>query len=73
MQDRKIQLKFDKNSQKITNINIEILQDSSVFLILFLIYIRFLFNKRINTNERVLSYLDNINLAILSSFIKENC
>jgi hypothetical protein len=73
MQDRKIQLKFDENNQEITNINIEILQDSSVSSILFLIYIRFLFNKRINTSKRILNYLDNINLAVSSSSIKENC
>ena len=73
MQDRKIQLKFDKNSQEIININIEISQDSSVSSILFLIYIRFFFNKRINTSERILSYLDDIGLAVSSNSIEENC
>ena len=36
LQDRKIQLKFNKNSQKMTDIKIEILQESSILLILFL-------------------------------------
>ena len=56
-----------------TDINIEIPQDSSVSPILFLIYIRFLFNKRINTSERILSYLDDIDLAVSSNSIEENC
>ena len=73
MQDRKIQLKFDGNSQEMTDINIRIPQDSPVSPILFLIYIRFLFNKRINTSERILSYLDDIGLAVSSNSIEENC
>ena len=72
MQDRKIQLKFDGNSQEITDINIRIPQGSPVSPILFLIYIRFLFNKRINTSERILSYLDDISLAVSSNSIEEN-
>ena len=68
-----MQLKFNENSQKITNIEIEIPQKSPVSLILFLIYIRFLFTKRSNTSERILSYLDDIGLVISSKSIEENC
>ena len=73
LQDRKVQLRFDENSQKITDIKIEIPQESPVSPILFLIYIRFLFIKRLNISKRILSYLNNIKLVISSKFIKENC
>ena len=73
MQNRKIQLRFDENNQEMTSIDIGISQESSVSPILFLIYIRFLFSKRLNTSERILSYLDNIELVISSKLIKENC
>ena len=56
-----------------TNIEIGIPQKSPVSPILFLIYIRFLFIKRFNTNERILSYLNDIKLIISSKSIKENC
>src|SRR5438034_3486114 len=72
-QNRKIQLRFDGNIQEMTDINIGIPQGSPVSPILFLIYIRFLFNKRINTSERILSYLDDIGLAVSSNSIEENC
>ena len=55
-----------------TNIEIGIPQKSPVSPILFLIYIRFLFTKRFNINKRILNYLDNIKLVILSKFIEEN-
>ena len=42
-------------------------------MILFLIYIRYLFTKRSNTSERILSYLDDIELVVSSKSIKENC
>ena len=45
-----------ENSQKMNDIEIGISQGSSVSSILFLIYIRFLFTKRLNTSERILSY-----------------
>ena len=50
LQDRKVQLKFDGNSQKMINIKIGIPQGSLVSSILFLIYIRFLFTKKSNIN-----------------------
>ena len=46
------------------NIEIGIPQESSVSPILFLIYIRFLFTKRLNTSKRILSYLNDIELVV---------
>ena len=40
---------------------------------MFLIYIRFLFTTRLNTSERILSYLDDIGLVVSSKSIEENC
>jgi len=71
-QNRKIQLRFDENIQEMTNINIEILQDSPVSSILFLIYIRFLLSERSNTSKRILSYVNDVGLIVLSKSIKEN-
>ena len=74
LQNRKIQLKFDGNSQKMTNINIGIPQGSPISPILFLIYIRFLFAERKSSiDERILSYLDNIGLVASLKSIKKNC
>ena len=55
-----------------TDINIGIPQDSPVLSILFLIYIRFLLSEKSNTSKRILSYINNISLIILSKSIKEN-
>ena len=41
--------------------------------ILFLIYIRFLLSERFNTSERILSYVDDVELAVSSKSIEENC
>ena len=73
LQDRKVQLKFDGNNQKMTNIEIGIPQGSSISPILFLIYIKYLFTKRSNTSERILSYLDDIGLVVSLKSIEENC
>jgi len=56
-----------------TDVNIDILQDSSVSSVLFLIYIRFLLSERSNTSERILSYVDDVELAVSSKSIEENC
>src|SRR5438046_5151147 len=48
LQNRKVQLKFDGNRQKMSDIEIGIPQGSPILPILFLIYIRFLFTKRLN-------------------------
>src|SRR5947199_3910115 len=55
-----------------TNVNIDISQDSSVSSVLFLIYIRFLLSERSNISERVLSYVNDVDLAVSSKSIEEN-
>src|SRR6266516_7709182 len=72
-QNRKIQLRFDGNIQEMTDVNIDISQDSSVSSILFLIYIRFLLSERSNTSERVFSYVNDVDLVVSSKSIEENC
>src|SRR5436190_10385734 len=72
-QNRKVQLKFDENVQEITDVNIDISQDSSVSSVLFLIYIRFLLSERSNISERILSYVNDVDLAVSSKSIEENC
>ena len=72
-QNQKIQLRFDENIQEITDVNIDIPQGSSVSPILFLIYIRFLLSERSNTSERVLSYVNDVDLVVSSKSIEENC
>ena len=74
LQNRRIQLKFDGNSQEMTNIEVGIPQGSPISSILFLIYIRFLFMERkSSTNKRILSYLNDIELVASSKSIEENC
>src|SRR5204862_2889522 len=74
LQDRKMQLKYDGNSQEMTDIEIGIPQGSPISPILFLIYIRFLFAERKSSiNERILSYLNDIGLVVSSKSIEENC
>src|SRR5437762_2732608 len=72
-QNRKVQLKFDENIQEMIDVNIDISQDSSVSSVLFLIYIRFLLSERSNTSERILSYVDDVELVVSSKSIEENC
>ena len=56
-----------------TDVAIGIPQDSPVSPILFLIYTRFLYSERSNTSERMLSYVDDIDLTVTSNSIEENC
>ena len=54
------------------NINIGIPQESSISPILFLIYIKFLFTERkSNTDEKILNYLNDIKLVTSSKSIEE--
>ena len=55
------------------NIEIGIPQELLISPILFLIYIRFLFTERKSSiNERILSYLNNIELVASLKSIEEN-
>ncbi len=56
-----------------TDVNIDISQDSSVSSVLFLIYIRFLLSERSNTSERILSYVNDVDLTVSSKSIEKNC
>ena len=67
--DRKIQLAFDNKINIETDIQIGIPQDSPISPILFLIYIRNLFQ---DLKSRGMSYIDNIGLIASSKSIKEN-
>ena len=71
-QNRKVQLKFDGNIQEMTDVNIGIPQDSLVSSVLFLIYIRFLLSEKSNTSERILSYVNDVDLVVSSKSIEEN-
>ncbi len=74
LQNRVIDLAFDEERQKSKEIFTEILQESSISLILFLIYIWHLFSKiraRIENLQR-LSYIDDIALYIKGKSIDKN-
>ena len=74
LQNRVIDLAFDKEHQKSKEIFTEISQESSISLILFLIYIRHLFSKiraRIE-NLQSLSYIDDVTLYIKGKSIDKN-
>src|SRR6266545_1198195 len=68
--DRKIQLAFDNKINIETDIQIGIPQDSPISPILFLIYIRNLFQ---DLESRDISYINNIDLVASSKSIKKNC
>ncbi len=68
--DRKIQLAFNNRTNIKTDIQIGIPQDSLISLILFLIYIRNLFQ---DLENKGMSYINNIDLVALLKSIKENC
>src|SRR6266536_4053902 len=68
--DRKIQLVFNNGTNIKTDIQIGIPQDSSISLILFLIYIRNLFQ---DLESKSMSYINNIDLVASSESIKQNC
>jgi len=68
--DRKIQLAFDNRTSIKTDIQIGIQQDSPISPILFLIYIRNLFQ---DLESRGISYINNIDLVASSESIEKNC
>src|SRR6266498_1994429 len=68
--DRKIQLAFNNGTNIETDIQIGISQGSSISPILFLIYIRNLFQ---DLESRGMSYIDDIGLVASSESIKKNC
>ncbi len=74
LQNRVIDLAFDDERQKSKKIITEILQDSSISLILFLIYIQYLFSKiraKIE-NLQSLSYIDDVILYVKRKNIDKN-
>lgn len=72
LSERTIDLTFDKESRELNSIDIEISQNSFISPILFLIYIKFLFDEK-NSNVRISNYLDDIGLVMSSKITKENC
>jgi hypothetical protein len=74
MNNRSIELAFDEKKQKKRLIQTEILQDSLISSILFLIYIRFLFAKlKIDVNIAIASFVNDIMIYTSSKKIEINC
>lgn len=82
LSDRKIQLAFDNETSQETPIQVGIPQGSPISPILFLIYIRYLFetSEEIDEEERAqlsqvryLSYIDDIALVTSSKSLEANC
>src|SRR5438034_753524 len=73
MNNRYVQLVFDKNKQEKTRVEIKILQSSLISSILFLIYIRDIFSEINSMQIRSSSYVDDIELVASSKTIEENC
>jgi ribonuclease HI len=81
LSDRKIKLAFDSETSQITSIDIGIPQGSPISPILFLIYIRSLFDFSKELGEtritldlaRYLSYMDDISILISSKSLEQNC
>ncbi len=70
LMDRKIHLAFNNGTSIKTDIQIGILQGSPLSPILFLIYIRNLFQ---DLESRGMSYIDDIGLVASSESIEKNC
>src|SRR5436190_3246306 len=72
MKNRYLQLAFNGNKQEKTSIKIDILQDSPVSPILFLIYIRNIFPELNIMHIRSPSYVDDIALSYSSKSLESN-
>jgi ribonuclease HI len=81
LSDRRIQLAFDADTSQETSIEVGIPQGSPISPILFLIYIRFLFDnseeignqKEMLGKARYLSYMDDIGVRVSSRSLENNC
>src|SRR5947207_1885154 len=73
MNNRYIQLVFNKNKQEKTRIEIEISQKSLILSIFFFIYIKDIFFEINSMQIRSSSYIDNIELIASSETIEKNC
>jgi len=81
LSNRKIKLAFDSETSQIISIYISIPQGSPISPILFLIYIRSLFDfskelgetRIILDQARYLSYMDDISITISSRSLEQNC
>ena len=71
--NRYIQLAFNRDIQEKTRVEIGIPQELPISPILFLIYIRDIFSEINILQIRSLSYVDNIRLVASSESIEENC
>jgi Reverse transcriptase (RNA-dependent DNA polymerase) len=71
--NRYIQLAFDGEKSEKTAINTGISQESPVSSILFLIYIRFLFEETKDIKISIPSYLDDIAILVKSESLEKNC
>ena len=72
--NRSIALTFDDQKQHTRQIKIDISQKLSISSILFFIYIRFLFSKiRIKIWTSSFSFIDDIQINVLSKNIENNC
>ena len=74
MNNQSIALAFDDQKQYTRQIKTDISQKSSISLILFFIYIRFLFSKiRIKTRISSFNFIDDIQISVSSKNIENNC
>ena len=74
---RKIELAFDEKKQVALAIRTEIPQKSTILLILFSIYIRFLYSEIKNehkyANIKMSSFIDDVAIEVESKNVNENC
>ena len=77
MIDRKIKLALDEKKQESRVIRTEIPQKSSILLVLFSMYLRFLFfkikNKHTHVNIKISSFIDDVVIEVELKSDKEDC